>query len=47
MNAVVLQGHLKVNLEFKKPNQTKENKNKTKKTLDPMNADTDSVTFHN
>lgn len=35
MNAVVLQSHLRVNLEFKK-----------KTTLDPMNAEIDLVTFN-
>lgn len=39
MNAVVLQSHLRVNLEFKKKNQQKT-------TLDPMNAKIDLVTFN-
>lgn len=37
MNAVVLQSHLKVDLELKKK--------KTKPTLDPMNVNIDLVTF--
>lgn len=39
MNAVVLQSHLRVNLELKKKNQQKT-------TLDPMNAKIDLVTFN-
>lgn len=38
MNAVVLQSHLKVDLEFKNP--------KTKTTLDPMNVNIDLVIFN-
>lgn len=40
MNAVVLQSHLRVNLELKKK------KNQQKTTLDPMNAKIDLVTFN-
>lgn len=39
MNAVVLQSHLRVNLELKKKKQQKT-------TLDPMNAKIDLVTFN-
>lgn len=38
MNAVVLQSHLKVDLEFKNP--------KKKTTLDPMNVNIDLVIFN-
>lgn len=38
MNAVVLQSHLRVNLELKKKKQ--------KTTLDPMNAKIDLATFN-
>lgn len=44
MNAVVLQSHLRVNLELKK-NQNKTKNNKTP-TLDPMNAKIDLVTLN-